>query len=74
MPFWYVNYANPADPKAQLIYNQFNMNFNIAKTIEKLTQMKTIDDLIVYYRHNRHSKEYGIFNSDEVSTFFYGII
>jgi hypothetical protein len=65
---WYTDFAG-TDNKALKFQEQLKMNAAIALHIQKVTQMKTLNELIPYYRHNRGVKHYSLFTAEEVTIF-----
>lgn len=65
LPFWYVDYTIQNE-KTEILREKFAMDRDICAAIQRITKMKTLNDLIGYYRQNRSVKDYSLFTPEEV--------
>jgi hypothetical protein len=65
LPFWYVDFTVPNE-KTEILREKFRMDREICAAIQRITKMKTICDLVTYYRQNRSVKDYSLFTPEEV--------
>jgi ankyrin repeat protein len=65
LPFWYVDYTVPNE-KTEILRDKFKMDRDICAAVQRITKMKTLNDLVSYYRQNRTVKDYSLFTPEEV--------